>query len=179
MMKIWRLPPDEDQQVAITIAAMIEAAVADSWDLDLRWVASVMRPSPPAGAREVARRYTRFVREMVSFRLDPADVEFFRTPAALARDLRRGRPVFGDCDDMAVLLASLLLTQGVEVAFVTIATSPHIPAFRHVFVAAHVEPDLWASFDPSVRRRYNTRGLRHAWWPIALAAVPPPAYPGA
>lgn len=172
VIKIWRLPKDKDEQVAMTIRVMISETIAGAHHPRLRELASY------AGIHarnelELGRAYTRLVRERVGFMFDPADVELVRTPGAIADDILSARPVFGDCDDMALLLATLLYSRGIQVAYVTISTSPHNKEFRHVFVAAKIG-QRWETFDPSVSRPYRTDGLRHAWWHLPYGAMPPP-----
>lgn len=169
-LKIWRLPEDSDEQIALTVALMIRESVSGSYNPYVRKLASFARLHART-LEEVARAYTRLVADRVGFRFDPEEIELVRQPAALAQDILERRPTFGDCDDMALLLAALLLSQGIPVAFVTISTSPHNRDFRHVFVAAKLG-HRWDTFDPSVSRPYSTQGLRHRWWMVPL---PPPA----
>lgn len=172
-IKIWALPEDKDQQVALTVTAMIQQVASGAWDPELRALAERLALGKRTRSA-VASHMSEWIRQKVTFRFDPRDIELLRTPAALARDLLRSRDVAGDCDDMATLLAALLFSLGIPVAFVTIATSPHRPEFRHVFVAARVGPrGEWEHFDPSVDRPYNTK-YRTAWWPIPDQAMPPP-----
>lgn len=175
VVKVWALPKDKDAQVALTITAMIQQVVSGAWDPALRSLAERLA----IGQRSrtgIAHHMTTWIRQKVTFRFDPEDIELLRTPAALARDLLANRMVAGDCDDMAALLASMLFSLGIPVAFVTMATSPHRPEFRHVFVAARVgqRGEGWEHFDPSVDRPYNTK-YRTAWWAIPDQAMPPRA----
>lgn len=173
VVKVWALPKDKDAQVALTVTAMIQQAVSGAWDPALRSLAERMTVGQRTRSG-IAHRASELIRQKVTFRFDPKDIELLRTPSALARDLLASRDVAGDCDDMACLLASLLFSLGIPVAFVTIATSPHRPEFRHVFVAARVGPrGEWEHFDPSVDRPYNTK-YRTAWWAIPDQAMPPP-----
>lgn len=172
LVKVWALPKDKDAQVAITVTAMVQQVVSGAWDPTLRALAQQIAIGERAAAG-VAARATEFVRQKIDFRFDPEEIELLRTPAALARDLTANRIVVGDCDDMATLLAALLFSLGIPVGFVTIATSPHRPEFRHVFVAARVGArGEWEHFDPSVDRPYNTK-YRSAWWPVPIQAMPP------
>lgn len=173
VVKVWALPKDKDQQVAITVTAMIQQVVSGAWDPAVRTLAERLALAKRSRSA-VAQNASEFIRRKVTFRFDPGDIELLRTPAAFARDILASRVVAGDCDDMATLLASLLFSLGVPVAFVTIATSPHRPEFRHVFVAARAGPrGEWEHFDPSVDRPYNTK-YRSAWWPVPDQAMPPP-----
>lgn len=56
----------------------------------------------------------------------------------------------GDCDDLSVVLASLLASVGFDYAFRTIGDDARQPdLFRHVYVVAYVPPLGWVAADPS------------------------------
>jgi hypothetical protein len=83
-----------------------------------------------------------FVCRTVRYMRDPRTVELVKTPeATLATRV-------GDCDDMATLLAALLLLAGFLVRFVTVGFRPD-GSFTHVYVEAF-EPrrQRWVALDP-------------------------------
>lgn len=175
IIKLTRLPKDKDQQVAITVREMIAITIAEAWNPSLWWLAEHWR-LPHFNRSETAEAYERNIRRRVKFRFDPEEVELIRVPSALAADIRRNRPVFGDCDDMSLLLGTLLYSRGLSVAYVTISTSPHNPEFRHVFVAVRIG-EQWRNYDPSVPRPYKTDGLRHRVWAVPFANQPHESLP--
>lgn len=81
-------------------------------------------------------RQARVIREWLLlntvFQRDPYGVEAIHTPDAMLRQvLTRGRASI-DCDDVAVLAASLGLTLGLRARFVTVGFSPNSP-YAHVW----------------------------------------------
>lgn len=64
--------------------------------------------------------------------------------------LRRG---YGDCDDFAVLLATLLGLVGYVSRFVVIKVNPETSGFDHVYVEVFMptstQPDRWIALDPT------------------------------
>ena len=82
-----------------------------------------------------------FVCSRVRYMRDPRTVELVKTPEAT---LRTGT---GDCDDMATLLAALLLLSGALVRFVVVGFRP--AHMTHVYVEAF-EPkrNVWVALDP-------------------------------
>lgn len=71
-----------------------------------------------------------FVRDQIRYVRDIYDVEIMATPDWLLKIKA------GDCDDKAVLLASLLSSIGHPVRFVAVAFEPN--QFSHVWVQDHV-----------------------------------------
>lgn len=69
-----------------------------------------------------------------------------------------GPQPYGDCDDLSVALATLLLAMGFRVAFVTIAWKPGSDDYSHVYCIVYV-PSIggWMPVDP-------TRGLTGYGW---------------
>lgn len=64
----------------------------------------------------------------------------------------------GDCDDMAILLASIAVAQGLPSRFVAIRSEPDNPEFTHVFLEVYDRHE-WRPVDPSVP--YGTRYMQH------------------
>lgn len=82
-----------------------------------------------------------FVVDTIRYELDPDDIELVRTSE---RTLRDGR---GDCDDFAVLLASLLRANAIPVRFAVVRTPGHT-FFNHVFLEASTDDGAtWLALD--------------------------------
>jgi len=81
-----------------------------------------------------------FVRSNIVYVMDPVDVEALSTPVELLR-IRAG-----DCDDMAVLLASLLTAIGHPTRFVAIGFSEG--DLSHVYVETKIG-ERWIALDPT------------------------------
>lgn len=85
-----------------------------------------------------------YVRDQVRYVRDVAAVDTLQTPRATLSILQ------GDCDDKAVLLASLLETIGYPTRFVVSATVPR-QSYNHIYVEAFV-PKLgrWIPLESSI-----------------------------
>jgi hypothetical protein len=83
-------------------------------------------------------------------------VEFLKTPARLLKD-----PA-GDCDDIATLLAAMLMAAGNPVAFAIASFKPGSPAFSHVYVEL-LTPHGPVAIDPVANRATVTmlRDMKH------------------
>ena len=124
LIKLTRLPKNKDAQVELTVREMIKIACVETWSPDVRWLATHAR-LPHYSHAEKAQAFCRFIRAQFPFELDPDDIELIRTPSYYARELRAGRRRGGDCDDLSLLLATMLSAEGFDrLAFVVMATSP-------------------------------------------------------
>lgn len=80
----------------------------------------------------------RFVRDRIRYVKDVDGIETLQTPQAT---LGLGQ---GDCDDKAVLLATLLQMLGHPVRFVAVAVGDN-PNFSHVYIETKVGPNWYAA----------------------------------
>lgn len=173
LIKLTRLPADKDAQVELTVREMIRICQREVWSEDVRWLLHSVR-LPFFTRRETAAKLSQFIRMRFPFELDPEDVELIRTPTYYARSFRARAPASGDCDDFALLLATLLGAMPVdELAFVVMARHPGPrQPFGHVFVQAKIDGQL-ENYDPSVSRPYSTNGLRRKVYPVPSHNFPP------
>lgn len=173
ILKLARLPPNKDAQVELTVREMIRIAQREVWSEDVRWLLHHVS-LPFFTRRETARAACEFIRAEFPFELDPEDVELVRTPSYYAQTCRARRPASGDCDDFALLLATLLGAMGVsDLGFVVMARRPGPgEPFGHVFVSARIDGRL-DHYDPSVSSPYSTTGLRRKLYPIPSTHFPP------
>lgn len=73
-------------------------------------------------------------------------VELLHRPEYLLVELAAGRPIYGDCDDAAVLVSALLLSIGIPSRFVAMRRpGGH---FQHVFSEAAIRGQGWLVLDP-------------------------------
>lgn len=171
IIKLTRLPKDKDLQVDITVREMVSITVAESWRREMFWL-TWFASLPTMGISELPHCFSRFVAKRVRFEFDPEDIELIRLPSAIARDIRAGRLVCGDCDDMAVLLGSMLCNRGYIVRYTVISTSPIVPEFRHVFTEVYCGSDRWMALDPAVAKSYSTDGLRRRSYMVPWRQTP-------
>lgn len=98
----------------------------------------IVQPCPPKSARcEVARIHA-FVSNKIRYLGDVAGVETVQAPDVTLRDR------CGDCDDQAVLVASLLQSIGRPARFIAIGIRPG--QFAHVYTETPIGPD-WVAVE--------------------------------
>ena len=92
-----------------------------------------------------------YIRDRVRYTRDPLDVEYVQGPDFLLRQIRAGGTVAGDCDDSAVLFASLAEAVGYETRFQVLGEAGE--NFSHVIVEVRDNAGRWIPVDPSQRGR--------------------------
>jgi len=140
--RIWRIPLEPGLQGTLhTLAWMRKLVRRDVQDLHLRNFAERL-VSECRGHDFNCEIETifRFVQKKVVYRRDPVDIE--RVQDARRTLLFRA----GDCDDKAVLLASLLACVGHQSVFSVLGMQPG--NYSHVFVTVQT-PKGWLSLDPT------------------------------
>jgi predicted transglutaminase-like cysteine proteinase len=136
-----------------TLKAMSKVAHAGKKDLEVRRLVEKICEGLAEGdyAGEVlAINY--WVKQHIRYMRDPDGVEFLKTP----RKLLETRA--GDCDDIATLLAAMLMAAGNSVAFTIASFAPGPPAFSHVYVEV-ATPHGAIVIDPVANR--DTRKMLH------------------
>lgn len=171
LVKLTRLPPNKDLQVDITVSEMVRITQVEAWSPEIRWLLHQIR-LPDYSPEQTGKAATEFIRRTFPFETDPDEIELIRTPSYYARAWRGRQRPGGDCDDLSLLLGTLLFSMGVPVSYVVISRSPTNPEFGHVFVAAKFN-GIYRFFDPSVARPYDTHGLRVKWYHVPMAYGPP------
>lgn len=83
-----------------------------------------------------------FAEKRVRFEADPPELERLQTPQSLLRSIRETGTVAADCDDLAMLVASLIQAQGRRPVLICVGLpSKSTPArFGHVFAGAMIDP---------------------------------------
>jgi transglutaminase-like putative cysteine protease len=110
---------------------------------DIRFLAGDLTRHLPnkAWASEVSRLFE-YVKSRVRYTEDITEIETIQTPDAT---LALG---YGDCDDMAVLLAALLESIGKPTRFVAIGFQPN--RYEHVFTQVRIGgKNDWVTLDPT------------------------------
>lgn len=159
-----------------TIEVMRHAALDSQRNLSVRQVAESVCAS--LDSKDYSSEYLalyNLVLQRCRYMRDPRTVELVKAPYLVAEEmLRGGRPSL-DCDDMAALLAALVLAVGGSVRFVTVAF--HNAFFKgqrqysHVFAQA-LEPrtGTWIVLDPVAADKTSEmmgRIKAAAVWPVA------------
>lgn len=142
-----------------TVSVMRRAALSSGENYDVRRLAEAtcaQIDSKDYSSEYLALYY--MVLQRCRYMRDPRTVELVRAPYIVARDiLAGGRPSL-DCDDMAALLAALVLAVGGHVEIVTVAFRHmfHMGArqYSHVFVRAQdPRSRQWIVLDPVAAER--------------------------
>lgn len=101
------------------------------------------------------------LRRVVTYRRDPFQVEWVQSPW---RTLEMGA---GDCDDMSVLIASIMGSLGARYRFVTLKADMGRPdEWSHIFPEIFVSGKGWVAADMSVANDlgFRARGFVEKIW---------------
>lgn len=124
---------------------MIDEILAGKTDPRIRKLASeVLQGVPPRDWRGEAIAIFNFVRDNVRYTRDPHERELFQRPI---RSLEFGT---GDCDDLTILLGSMLQTVGFPVIITVVGIASD--DFEHVYLRTGLPPDNpveWMALDAS------------------------------
>jgi Transglutaminase-like superfamily len=130
-----------------------------------RLARDIVRSAPAFDDLAEANALYEWVRRNIRFTKDPVNKETLYPPAELLK-IRAG-----DCDDISMLLATLLMSVGYEARLMTVAASGD--EFSHVYVEANINGQ-WIPLDPA---RYDSQfGVappaftRARWWSLSDAS---------
>lgn len=139
------VPDAGDGQTARVIELMARYAVEDSSSPEV--LEAVRRAQEDLPGAEPEEQVFHYVRSRIRFVYDEVTAlplqSWYADPIIEAlirpRDMIASLPFAqGDCDDFSMLVAAMLMAQGVDVAYVTVAADPADPAqFSHVYVASY------------------------------------------
>lgn len=173
-LEAWPQPEADPEATAATIRLMSQFTLADS-RADLIRAAAAQATAGAATPEQAAamihawvKSHVHFVEDAEPARLagvpDPQSAEVLIRPIDL---LRMPRPS-GDCDDFSMLVAAMLLAQGIEPAFKTIKADAENPgAYTHVYVIAKLptgDLPIDASHGPAAGWEHANLGAQV--WPI-------------
>lgn len=129
--------PSGDAGVLETLKEM--RSIVRTWRVSpivLQKATELTRRCPGKDWRCEAAALHQWVRDAVRYQLDVNGVETIRTPELTMRERA------GDCDDKAVLLASLLEAAGHPTRFIALAFGPSPAPYSHVLVETRIA-DEW------------------------------------
>lgn len=132
--------------VYTTVGWMVRFAKQYSKDLNIRALVEKICANLESGdySSEVLAIYY-WCHQNIRYMRDIDNVEFLKTPAQVVATST------GDCDDMACLLAAMLIACGNQVRFVIVDLGPKkpVPVYTHVFVQCYNPPGkCWITIDP-------------------------------
>jgi len=91
----------------------------------------------------------KFVRDEIKYRKDPYRVEMFQSPKRTLLDYLRGYGA-GDCDDKAILIASMLSSIGYKVRLVLM--NPRGGAYTHIICEVlHPIEKVWIPLETTLK----------------------------
>lgn len=148
--------PEGAAGIRATLAAMMRAARIGASTLEVRELAQ--RIVAHVAARDYSGELVaiqQWVKNNIRYTQDPVGAEMLKDPVALIND------PFGDCDDMATLVAALAMSIGFPSRFVAIGTS-EVGVFEHVY-AEVLLGTVWLSVE-------TTEPVRVGWIPENVKA---------
>lgn len=126
------------------------------------------RPGLAALARRLGspEAIERWLRERVVFQQDPAGQEYLQSPASMLMQANARGAAYGDCDDNAMLGASLLAALGYVPVLVVVSKRPRVKGgrFQHVFYGYLVNADKPLT-RANVRPYDPQEGMTPGKWP--------------
>lgn len=104
----------------------------------------------PVSVLAACSMFARWIRANTVLINEP--VEILTDPVSQLEDIQKGFKVLGDCDDVAMLAASLLAGAGLDVRFVA-ALAPDLSGNGHVWTEAwDATSARWQRCDPTTSR---------------------------
>jgi hypothetical protein len=153
------------EQTINEMRGLVDEALRDS--SIIRMATDIVRGAPAFDDYAEARALYEWVRGNIRFTKDPVNKEKLYPPAELLK-IRAG-----DCDDISMLMGTLLMAVGYPARLMTVAASPGAPdQFSHVYVEGEVPAGSgqWLPMDPA---RYDSQfGVappqfsRARWWSL-------------
>jgi hypothetical protein len=122
-----------------TIEIMCEVAQARATDPVIRELAlNIIRLSGTNSHNFIdeAKAVGEYVKQKVAYVRDPYGVEQLHDPLLMIDRIRSGRG-YGDCDDMSLLIATLLLSIGCQPFFRAIKYNINSPNYNHIYVVVY------------------------------------------
>lgn len=77
-----------------------------------------------------------YVKEKVRYVRDPDGIEYLQDPVDMIKQMAKGEAQ-GDCDDMSLLIATLLLAIGHRPFFRTVRYNNHFGHYNHIYVVVY------------------------------------------
>jgi hypothetical protein len=137
-----------------TVSVMRHAALASQDNITVRKLAEEI--CQQVDSKDYASEYLAiyyFVLSHTRYMRDPRTVELVKAPYVVATDILAGKKPSLDCDDLAALIAALILSMGGKPEFVTVAFREmyfnNEQQYSHVFCRAQEPRGLaWVVLDP-------------------------------
>jgi hypothetical protein len=99
-----------------------------------------------------ARAIGQFVQKHIRYVKDPVGTESLQAPDMMIRMMKDAGYAMGDCDDMALLIAALLMSVGIKPVFRAVKYSENSPSYNHIYVIVY-ENNISSSDKPGPIKR--------------------------
>jgi hypothetical protein len=99
-----------------------------------------------------ARAIGEFVKKHIRYVKDPVGTESLQAPDMMIRMMKDVGYAMGDCDDMALLTASLLMSVGIKSKFRAVRYKDEVQGFNHIYVVVY-ENNIGDSSHPGQIKR--------------------------
>lgn len=96
----------------------------------------------------------RYLRELVTYKNDPANIELIHTVQSFLHDNQHGIPGAGDCDDFTILATAALCANGIENRIVLAGRNSKYPV--HIYSEVKTGSG-WVPFDLTQRTFGNVK----------------------
>lgn len=165
--KLGNLPQVQSSEIADgfagnkqTLSKMIELAKARRGNPMVRRLAENILDHYQVGSHDYQREVIAigdFVKQKVRYTKDPAGIEYVQDPLLMIENMSKLGYVAGDCDDMSLLVATLLLSVGHEPYFKVVKYSPNSSSWNHIYVYVNARNTYgdtkWISVDAIAKNK--------------------------
>lgn len=93
-----------------------------------------------------------FVQKHIRYVKDPVGTESLQTPEMMIKMMADAGYAMGDCDDMALLIATLLMAVGIKPYFRCVKYSEKSQSFNHIYVVVY-EQNITDTSNPGPAKR--------------------------
>ena len=141
--------PTGDAGVSLTLSHLRQFVTqAQTSELAHAAVQDALALTPEKSPQAEAAALLAWVRSRYRYTLDPVEVELVRDPRYLLRQIQTQGMFYGDCDDAATLLATLLETAGYPTRFVVQGDVGD--SYSHILVEVDLD-GIWTAADVTNR----------------------------
>jgi transglutaminase-like putative cysteine protease len=149
-MKIIRIPKQKGLagiwQTMYVMRDLVRKSIEDR--IVKETAVKIIRDIPPQDNFSQIKALFDYVRDNVKYVKDIYGIEEIQTPSRMIKNIEQ-KKAFGDCDDMALLLASLLYNVGFKTRFVVIATTPK--RYNHIRTEVYYN-DYWLPLEATSKK---------------------------
>ena len=139
-----------DNAIYKTLDLMKDISLESMKNPNIRYFVASMLSRNPVNKLEELNSIFNFIKRRTRFLRDPINYELLQTPDFVIMLINSGEMPTLDCDDMAMLAATMLGVVGYDTAFKAVSTN-HDNEFNHVYCLVKLSnlSGGWMGFDPS------------------------------